>query len=252
MSGAGDADLASRFRPLRGEIYRLVEGQHYISTRGLVDTPEEHELLEALLDDSKPIAPKENSHGPLHYLLFTPFRYPPLNSGGRFHTRAEQSVFYGAEELHTAMAEIAYHRFVFIRHSESDFAPMTVPYTHFMARLKTDRAIYLTQPPFETCRADISHPASYAFSQRYGSALRSAEADLFTFYSARKPDGTNVGVFSPEAFALNEPIKGTEKIWNLYISRDVIEFKSNSIFDRQTFVFPIDYFHVDGTFPLIP
>ena len=120
-----------------------------------------------------------------------------------------------------------------------------------MARLKTERAIYLTQPPFEAFRADISHPASYAYSQRCGSAMRRNDAELFTFYSARKPDGTNVGVLSPDAFAQNEPMEGKKGGWSLYVSRDVIEFKSDSITNREAFVFPIDYCYVDGVFPFI-
>jgi len=245
------SDLTRHFHAYEKDIYRLVEGQYYIATRKLVDSLTEQDALERILDASKPVAPTQNVHGSLHYLLFTPFRYPPLNSGGRFHTRADQSIFYGAEELETAMAEVAYHLFEFIRHSEADFAPMSVPYTHFMARLKTERAIYLTQPPFDAYRADISHPASYAYSQRCGSAMRRAGAELCTFYSARKPDGTNVGVFSPDAFAQNEPIEGKKGGWSLYVSRDVIEFKSDSITNREAFVFPIDYFYVDGVFPLI-
>ena len=246
------SDLTRYFHAYEKDIYRLVEGQYYIATRKLVDSLTEQDALERILDASKPVAPTQNMHGSLHYLLFTPFRYPPLNSGGRFHTRADQSIFYGAEELETAMAEVAYHRFEFIRHSEADFAPMSVPYTHFMARLKTERAIYLTQPPFDAYRADTSHPASYAYSQRCGSAMRRAGAELCTFYSARKPDGTNVGVFSPDAFAQNEPIEAKKGSWSLYVSRDVIEFKSDSIVNREAFVFPIDYFYVDGVFPLIP
>ena len=48
-----------------------------------------------------------------HYLLATPFRYPPLPYGSRFGSRFEPSLFYGARSASTALAESAYYRFVF-------------------------------------------------------------------------------------------------------------------------------------------
>lgn len=75
--------LASEARPAKGVIWRVVEDQYRASTRKLVDTLEEHDLLEALLDQDKPPYPVE-AEG-LHYLLKTPFRYhPPPPFGSRF------------------------------------------------------------------------------------------------------------------------------------------------------------------------
>jgi hypothetical protein len=62
--------------PWAASPWRVVETQQDSSTRRLVDSAAEHELLEALLDESKPPVP-DGCRG-LHYLLFTPFRYPPL------------------------------------------------------------------------------------------------------------------------------------------------------------------------------
>lgn len=86
-------DLTEYSTDYEDEIYRVVEGQYYVATRVLVDSGPEHETLEDILDQSKPAAPTYNSRGALHYLLYTPFRYPPLKSGGRFHSRIEQSIF---------------------------------------------------------------------------------------------------------------------------------------------------------------
>lgn len=204
------------------KIHRFVEGQHYIATRQLVDSPEEHELLERLLDDSKPPAPLENSRGKLHYLLFTPFRYPPLRHGGRFHRPFEQSIFYGSSMPMTAMAEISYHRFVFIAHSAADFLPMDVPYTHFQTRISSQKAILLTAPPFDAYRAEISDPASYARSQPLGTRLREAGAEMFTAFSARWAEGHNIGLFTPEAFATNKPSSSSH--WIAFVSEDRVEF----------------------------
>ena len=46
----------------------------------------------------------------LHYLLFTPFRYPPPPGGSRFRGPNDPGVFYGADEVRTACAELGYWR----------------------------------------------------------------------------------------------------------------------------------------------
>ena len=76
----------SSLRPLSGRAWRVVESQHLFSTRKLVDSDAEQALLEELIEEVKP--PTGVPAG-LHYLLFTPFRYPPLRHGSRFGTRAE-------------------------------------------------------------------------------------------------------------------------------------------------------------------
>lgn len=66
-------------RPLQGRLVRLVESQEQVATLQLVDTLEEQALLEELLESGKPPVPADAE--PLHYLLKTPFRYPPLRWG---------------------------------------------------------------------------------------------------------------------------------------------------------------------------
>ena len=73
--------LAAEARAWRGKAWRVVEAQHEASTMKLVDGPEEQRLLEQLLEAAKPPLPAA-AHG-LHYLLATPFRYPPLPGGSR-------------------------------------------------------------------------------------------------------------------------------------------------------------------------
>ncbi len=65
---------AGRSRAVRLECraWRVVEGQHLLSTRHLVDSAAEHDLLERLLDDTKPPVPRGPEFAGLHYLLFTP------------------------------------------------------------------------------------------------------------------------------------------------------------------------------------
>jgi len=127
------------------KVQRMVESQSYISTRKLVDSLGEQEILEAEIEKSKPHFPDSNSKGKLDYLLFTPFRYPPLLEGGRFHNPTQQSIFYGSREQETTMAEIAYKRFVFRACSAASIEAQNIGYTKFSAKIQTNKSIDLTR-----------------------------------------------------------------------------------------------------------
>ena len=73
---------ASDAYPYSGLIWRLVEDQGRPASMTLVDTLDEQARLENILEASKPKLPSGCAH--LHYLLFTPFRYPPSRHGSRF------------------------------------------------------------------------------------------------------------------------------------------------------------------------
>src|SRR5690606_8663914 len=98
-------------RPIDGKLYRLVESQEQIATLGYVDTLDEQALLEQMLDQAKPVSQADCE--PLHYLLKTPFRYPPLKWGSRFGRVHERSLFYGGKNIGAVLAESAFYRFVF-------------------------------------------------------------------------------------------------------------------------------------------
>ena len=90
-------------RALGGRFHRVVEAQFRNSTRKLCDSDEEQEVLEKLIDE-RAKAPVPAGFEALHYLLYTPFRHPPLRNGSRFGTRQERGILYGARELPTAFA----------------------------------------------------------------------------------------------------------------------------------------------------
>ena len=83
----------SSLRPLSGRAWRVVESQHLFSTRKLVDSDEEQALLEELIEDVKPPA---GAAAGLHYLLFTPFRYPPLRHGSGSAPAPRHGIWYGS------------------------------------------------------------------------------------------------------------------------------------------------------------
>lgn len=239
--------------PLRAHPWRVVEGQHVISTRKLVDSSEEQQLLEEMIESVKPPLPDEPDFERLHYLLSTPFRYPPLAHGSRFGTRAERGIWYGADRRGTAFSEAAYYRLVFLEGTEAKLEPIRVDLTIFRARISTASGIDLTAEPFSAEPA-ISSPVSYETSQRVGTRMREAGIEAFRFRSARDPDGgTNVGVLDPRAFLHRRP-EGFQT-WHCVATREVVEMFRRSSDRAQRWVvtahrFPRETFEVEGRLPM--
>jgi hypothetical protein len=237
---AGD----SKLRSLHVDPWRVVEAQHQVSTRKLVDTAAEQVLLEELIDRVKPPDP---TAGALHYLLATPFRYPPLRHGSRFGARQRPSLWYGSETIDTALAEIAYYRFVFLEGTAANLDALTTTLTAFRARASSERAVDLTAPPFAAHRNAIASPVDYSATQALGDAMRSAGVELFRYPSARAADGVNVGIFFPTAFGRAKP-RGFET-WHCVASRASVELSKRDYFARRSITFARAAFLVDGLLP---
>lgn len=237
---AGDSRLCS----LQLDAWRVVESQHHVSTRKLVDTLDEQALLEELIDTAKP---PELIGGGLHYLLFTPFRYPPLAHGSRFGGRYERGLWYGSETRHAAFVEVAYYRFVFLAGTRAELGTVTTQLTAFTVAAAAERAIDLTAPPFDAHRTAIASPTRYDATQALGGAMRAAGVQLFTYPSARDPEGINVGVLSPEAFGTAKP-RGFES-WHCTANQVRVELVELDYFRRTTSTFLRETFLVDGALP---
>src|SRR5256885_2917733 len=136
---------SSEVRPLGGRFHRVVEAQFRNSTRKLCDSDEEQEVLEKLIDE-RAKAPVPAGFEGLHYLLSTPFRHPPLRNGSRFGTRQERGILYGARDLPTAFAEVAYYRLLFLEGTEADLGVVSVELTAFSFGIAARLAIHLTRP----------------------------------------------------------------------------------------------------------
>jgi len=232
--------------PYEGSAWRVVEAQHRISTRRLVDSDEEQALLEELIEGTKPPVPPD-CRG-LHYLLFTPFRHPPLHRGSRFGTRQERSIFYASERISTALAEVAYYRLLFLEGTAAPLELLVVELSAFQARLATADAVDLRAPPFDAWEAEISSPVSYAASQPLGSAMRAEGIELARFRSARDPEGgTNLAVFSPACFARKRPT--VPESWLSVATRRSVECRRLDYFERRSFRFLREAFEVDGRLP---
>ena len=238
---AGDSEI----RPLRVTAWRAVEAQHQVSTRKLVDTLEEQALLEELIDRAKPPDP---TLGRLHYLLATPFRYPPLRHGSRFGTRQQRGIWYGSEGRRTLFAEVSYYRFVFLDGTRAELGDISTQLTTFTARAQTKRGIDLGAEPFSAHRDTIASPVSYVESQALGTAMRERGVELIRYPSARDVEaGVNVGVLSPAAFGTAKP--RSLETWHCTANRERVELFKRDYFETLAFTYLRAEFLVERRLP---
>jgi hypothetical protein len=231
---------------LEGPAFRLVESQEQVATNSLVRTLAEQALLENLIEASKP-----KLQGPaigLHYLLATPFRYPPLLWGSRFGRRFEPSLFYAARTADTVLAESAYYRFVFWSGMAAPPpAPLDTRHTLFSVAIDTQRGLQLQHAPFDAYAAALLDRRVYGPTQALGSAMRAAGIEAFEYRSARDPQqGLNVALFTPVALGSSKPDILDE--WLCQTAAESVSYYSRHgggirEFPRATFL-------VDGELPL--
>jgi RES domain len=231
---------------ISGELLRIVESQEQVATNALVDTLFEQDILERLLEHTKP--PLPSNSGSLHYLLSTPFRYPPLPYGSRFGSRWEPSLLYGSQTLPTLFAEAAYYRFVFWQGMSTPppTLKLLTQHTVFTARYHTAHGLQLQLAPFTEFTEDLIDPMRYTITQQLGSAMREAGVEAFEYLSARDPArGVNVALFSPAALASSEPAQQRSCLCET--KADTVSFYAN---DPMLYhQFPLETFLINGKFP---
>ena len=197
------------------EVWRAVEWQHIASTIRLVDTQAEQELLEDILEETKPRAPARIAS--MDYLLATPFRYRPPPGGSRFRAEADPGVFYAAEETRTACAELGYWRWRFIMDSAGleSFGP--VPHTVFQARVQ-GTTVDLRRKPFNRDARKWTSPSDYSATQAFASVARSANVAVIRYESVRDPKRAGcAAVLDWHAFSPNRHL--TSQKWLLTVTR---------------------------------
>ena len=228
-------------------MIRVVESQEQVATTKLVDSADEQSQLENLLEKTKP--PRPLNAARYDYLIWTPFRYPPLLYGSRFGRRWEHGLFYGSLSLPAALAECAYYRFVFLSGMLSPLPVerLTTGHSSFHARVVTERGIALEQAPFIHHAARISDPARYDASQALGGVMREAGVAAFTYPSARHAGGINAGVFELQAIRSRKPERMQH--WVCTTTTRTISFIRLHGKDEQHHDFRRDQFLVDGALP---
>jgi hypothetical protein len=182
----------------------------------LVDSIEEQAALELILEASKPALPPGVAK--LHYLLATPFRYRP-HHGSRFRGALEAGVWYGAEELRTALAEKSYWRLRFLLDSPATPDLKAVPHTAFRAAVRVSKALDLLRPPLARERADWTSRTSYAATQVLAAAAREAGIAIIRYESVRDPQhAACAAVLNPATFGRGKP--HSLQTWFIAASRE--------------------------------
>ena len=181
----------------------MVEAQHIAATMKLVDSRVEQDVLEALLERSKPAPPRHTAG--LDYLLATPFRYAPKQYGSRFRAPTDPGVFYGAESVRTAAAELGYWRWKFLEDAVDLDRLEPVAHTAFSAQVSTP-LIDLRQVPFSANAAAWLHRTDYSGTQAIALTARAANVGAIQYQSVRDPNPAwCVALLTPQAFASPKP-----------------------------------------------
>lgn len=231
--------------PLAGTVYRIVESQEQVATHHLVDDLEEQALLENLLESTKPPPPEKSAQ--FHYLLFTPFRYPPLKYGSRFGSKHEPSLFYGSRSLQTALAECAFYRLYFWRGMTipPPSEQITTQHTAFTATIKTTEGLQLQAPPFKRYQATLTHRSSYQATQQLGLAMRENQISAFEYESARDSDGgINVGLYNLSALRNKKPSSFSSLLCTT--RAEGVKFMDST---KTVYPFPLELFLEHSEFP---
>ena len=232
---------------LTGTLHRLVESQEQIATLGYVDTLDEQVLLEAMLEQTKPTYKEDLSA--YHYLLSTPFRYPPLKWGSRFGAVHEPSLFYGEASVDVTLAESAYYRLVFWNSMTAAPIKQQIRSEHsmFSVDYQSQYSISLQQPPFAYIQHALFHPSQYKQSQQLGAVMRASGVEAFSYTSARDPQkGLCIGLFTAQAFKHKQPQNMCQ--WLCETTADEVLFKQLGSYTVSSF--KLETFLIDAKLPM--
>jgi hypothetical protein len=209
----------------RGRVWRMVESQHIASTMKLVDTREEHDLLESLLEANKPAEPEDTAG--LDYLLATPFRYSPHRGGSRFRALTDPGVFYGAETVRTAGAELGYWRWKFLQDAVDLERLEPVAHTAFSTDIAT-QVVDLQRPPFDVDAAIWQHPTNYEPTQQLARIVRESNIGGILYRSVRDPQPAMcMALLTPTGFAKRKP-HDVRQTWYLAVSRQEVMWRRDT------------------------
>ncbi len=235
-----------KLQRFNADVTRIVETQEYAATTNLVDDLDEQSLLEELLDEVKPDYRKGTEC--LHYLISTPFRYPPLKYGSRFGDITMPSYFYGSEDLKTALSECAFYRFVFLDDMSVPYGkPIKSEHMSFSVNIDALATADLTKVESEDAIAVLTSPVNYSFTQQLGKHLtEKCGATALRFYSARVKEnkGVNIAVAKPEVILSEKPENNVN--WICHTTAKKISFNAH---ESAPISFDIESFLISGVLP---
>lgn len=203
----------------RRDLWRGVEAQHRVATLRLADNLREQELLEQVLEASKPRLPRAAAGA--HYLLSTPFRYA-TEWPSRFRRPHEPGAWYGADDCVTVAAEVAHWRWTFFMDSDGlRDGQLVTEHTFFQARF-AGLELDISRPPWDGRRADWRHGEDYASCHALATHVRglSPPVQSIRYESARREGGLCQVVF--ELAALSLPRPHLQQTWTCKTTRALV------------------------------
>jgi hypothetical protein len=206
--------------------YRMVETQHVAATMRLVDSGAEQDLLEQMLETSKPPLPLEFVG--VHYLLAAPFRYLPP-TGSRFRSPGAPGIWYGADDPYGACAEVSYWRQRFLLDCVGLMKePLTSEHSLYRAEV-AGLAIDLLAHPWAQAEAQWKHPADYNETQRLGKLARESGAVQWIRYGSVRAEGhTCAAVLSPQCLSMAQP-EGSYEQWHCYTTHNRVTLSNGRV-----------------------
>jgi hypothetical protein len=185
-----------------GSLWRGVEAQHRVATMKVVDSLAEQDMLEDILEASKPPQPPEAAG--LHFLLATPFRYvSPWPS--RFRAPGEPGIWYGAQRLATACAELGYWRWRFATDSDGLRDAAVVSELTFFEATVHGPLLDLTIAPWSALEESWMDPSDYSACHAVARAARDAGGAWIRYRSVRDPAHAPCGaVLAPRALSVGD------------------------------------------------
>jgi hypothetical protein len=196
----------------------MVETQHIAATMRLVDSADELQMLEDMLENSKPLLPPQASG--LHYLLAAPFRYVP-QTGSRFRAVNSPGIWYGADDAYCACAEIAYWRQRFLLESVG-LMKQSISTEHSMYEAMVQgRALDLLSHPWVLAQALWMHPGDYTETQKLATLVRDSQTEVtwIRYASVRATDHVCAAVFDPSSLTMVTP-DGRYEHWHCHTTAD--------------------------------
>lgn len=156
-----------------------------------------------------------------------------------FADRRSAGVYYAAEAITPAVAEMSFYRLLFFAESPDTPWPRdAAEYTAFSVAFHADKALDLTRPPLDGDTVAWTHPTDYAACQTLADTAREANMVAIRYRSVRHPQGNNLALLTCTVFSRPEPTEW--QTWRVRLSafgvQALCEFPSRRIsFDRTAF-----------------
>jgi hypothetical protein len=233
-------ELQSSIRPLAGTCWRIVEAQHHVSTMKITPNFHEHDVVEQIIDDTKPVIPSECTH--LDFLLKTPFRYGAGHprTASRFRRIASsRGVLYAAENVRTAVAERTFLQLLFFAESpQTPWHKNPAEYTGFSINYESRASVDLTIAPFDA-DPSLVHPVDYSTCHKLADTARQHGVQIIRYRSVRDPyHRANIALLTCTIITTPEP--QDRQTWRIQVDqngmRAIREFPRLTLsYDRSTF-----------------